>query len=103
LATVTSIALKAYAASACNSCTVTDFYIPPSATNWVWIGTGVNMGSSCGSSGYLAVKMDTDVGKAFFALAQTAHLTGKIVDLTGSGSCTGTGGAEIMSSIWVKP
>lgn len=103
-AIATSVALRAYAAAGCASCGIQDLY--QSNTGWVWIGTGVNMGSSCSSGSnrnYMAIDPTTDVGKAAVVLAETAMLTGRIVDLAGTGSCTGTGGAEKLSTIWVRP
>jgi hypothetical protein len=73
--TLALIAVKAYAAALCGNCAITDIY--HHSNDWVWIGTGVNMSSSCASGSndnYMAVDVSTNRGRSLLALAQTYPL-----------------------------
>jgi hypothetical protein len=112
IAVVMAVALfgvqRAYAAAAnCDDCYITDLFLLNDT--FALIGTNLDMhGADCadgvGTDRSLAVNITTPKGRAMFALARAAMLTGRRVDLFGTDNCpVALGIYEELSTLWVYP
>jgi len=106
---------EALAAGKCVKCPITIVDLGPGTAalaapypvNLVWINLNNLFWTTpaCNNSQWMTFSVVGDRGKALLALVQSAILAGKLIDLTGTGTCFGTfpNNVEEVSEIYVYP
>jgi hypothetical protein len=102
LLAVTAYSIRAYAVASCGPCKVTNLY--QLNNDHSIIGTNAYLNPvvcAGGNNTQVAIDLGTAKGRTLFAMAQTALLTGRDVEITGTGGCLS--GYEAVATMWLKP